>query len=461
MLLSRPDANAVGEWVELDYVRRPSPLVRWRKYLLLLSWLGGVAAAVGLIGWAVAGFPQPRTVYAGGPVSTAHAQFYDQCEFCHTERFATWDRLWRHDEGRRSIPNATCAGKCHDGPPHHDTALGTLDCVGCHREHRGQPLLATVADVYCTGCHADLQTRSGETLFDRHVRAFPNDHPEFGRHRGKPLTDPGTIKFNHQAHLKPGLLGPDRKPLDKPLDCSACHRPDPAGHYMLPIRYEEHCKSCHPLPVQLSGTWADKGLQEAAEQLRRESAPHPHKGQTAADVRNALRGRLLAFARLPGVLAQAKEEPPAVEMPGWQRAPRVLDKELKWVNAQLHDIEGTLFDHTGGCAYCHEETTRADRRPDGLPGYALPNLTDRWFPHSRFAHETHRLLGCLACHERTAISTESSDVLLPGRALCQQCHKPGGGARMDCVECHLYHDRSKDRGLNGQLTIKDCIRHSP
>jgi hypothetical protein len=461
MLSSRPGENEVREWIELDYVRRPSPLARWRKYFLLLSWVGGIAAAVGLIGWAVAGLPQPRTVYAGGPVSTAHAQFYDKCEFCHTETFATWGRLWRHDDARRSIPNATCAGKCHDGPPHHDTALGTLDCVGCHREHRGQPILASVADEHCTACHADLQTRSGETKFDRHVRAFPNNHPEFGQYRGEPLTDPGTIKFNHQVHLKPGLLGPDRKPLDKPLDCAKCHQPDPAGGYMLPIRYDEHCKSCHPLSVQLSGTLADKSLQEAAERFRRQPAPHPRKGQAAADVRNALRGRLLTFARQPGILAKAKEESQPIPMPGWQRAAPVLDKELDWVNAQLHDIECTLFDHAGGCVYCHHETTRPDKRPDGLPGYAPPNLKDRWFPSSRFAHETHRLLGCLACHEKTAASTKTSDVLMPVRAQCQQCHKPGGGARTDCVECHLYHDRKLDRGLNGQLTIEDCSGWSP
>jgi hypothetical protein len=61
-------------------------------------------------------------------------------------------------------------------------------------------------------------------------------------------------------------------------------------------------------------------------------------------------------------------------------------------------------------------------------------------------------------------STSTGDVLIPSIHRCQECHtrEPGGseehrgarfgGARTDCVECHLYHDHSRE-DFNGPLTI--------
>src|SRR4029453_18231599 len=51
-------------------------------------------------------------------------------------------------------------------------------------------------------------------------------------------------------------------------------------------------------------------------------------------------------------------------------------------------LEKPFFQRRGGCAYCHQETTNRDARPDGLPVYALPHLRGRWddvpFPPERF-----------------------------------------------------------------------------
>ena len=37
---------------------------------------------------------------------------------------------------------------------------------------------------------------------------------------------------------------------------------------------------------------------------------------------------------------------------------------------------------------------------------------------------------------------------------CRQCHNPKVGARVDCAECHRYHDRAKEM-FRGQKTIEE------
>ena len=68
--------------------------------------------------------------------------------------------------------------------------------------------------------------------------------------------DSARIRFNHKVHLTPQFDADDGKLRDpkafsdssgRPLSCHSCHQLDPAGRYMLPIRYEQHCATCHPL----------------------------------------------------------------------------------------------------------------------------------------------------------------------------------------------------------------------
>ncbi len=58
--------------------------------------------------------------------------------------------------------------------------------------------------------------------------------------------DPGTIKLSHQVHLKSDLKGPNG-PVQ--LQCVDCHQP--VSHVpnapMAPVKYAQHCASCHPL----------------------------------------------------------------------------------------------------------------------------------------------------------------------------------------------------------------------
>jgi hypothetical protein len=119
-----------------------------------------------------------------------------------------------------------------------------------------------------------------------------------------------------------------------------------------------------------------------------------------------------------------------------------------WVPAQIGKAESALFKKK--CAECHALTAGSEKLPEVVPT-AIPA---RWLPHSRFDHGAHRPVACTECHGGALKSTETRDVLLPSKTTCRECHRDAGGARAGCVECHLYHDKTKARDLNGPLTIR-------
>src|SRR5262249_6801573 len=133
------------------------------------------------------------------------------------------------------------------------------------------------------------------------------NHPDFRWWTGK--KDPGTVRFNHAVHLKPGgvpvvnapQLGLQREGYGagegerppaalKQLDCGSCHQPDVTGRYMKPVNFDSHCKECHPLLVRPSGL-KDEELQRAAVAFFAAPAPHVE----TALVRTALHERFTAF----------------------------------------------------------------------------------------------------------------------------------------------------------------------
>ena len=101
------------------------------------------------------------------------------------------------------------------------------------------------------------------------------------------------------------------------------------------------------------------------------------------------------------------------------------------------------------CEFCHVMSYPGNAPPDVAPT-AIPV---RWLPHSTFDHHVHRPLACAECHDTATASTQTKDVLLPSVAVCRQCHRGPEGARAGCVACHLYHDNTKERDVNGPLTV--------
>lgn len=426
---------------------------KWLPFLIILGF------PVIPLGWIV--LSRQRGVdqlFSPGALARGHDGL--ACKDCHAESWRTGKNLWQAEAG--PTMDQACA-HCHGGlpgskaragagvqllvfspmvGPHNDKqlpdAIGT--CADCHKDHQGDKHLLHVPDSRCTRCHADLRASGGSSSYHPRITSFERDHPPFGQ-RPTAQRDPGALRFNHQVHLniRPesvhGIVGPLAR-LQK-LGCGACHQEDPAGRYMLPIRYATHCASCHPLTVALASR-ASAEASLAVDAFGREPAPHlPPEA-----IRTALRHRLSVLAlQFPQVL----QEKPAVNrpLPGRPRPRPVTWTPLAWVDHQAAVLDRQLHDGAGGCRYCHLPKEPA-RQDGGLPKYEATKLPERWFSQARFSHARHRLMRCQDCHPAETSST-TADVLMPGIDQCRQCHHSKARlrpARSDCLECHRYHGPS-------------------
>ncbi|MFI5107237.1 MAG: hypothetical protein ACHP78_00155 [Terriglobales bacterium] len=435
--------KTLAQRIDLSYFKRPHPFRRWRLWLSVaapvaaLLWLGGLAIA------------RRDTVYSAGPVSSAHAVFGARCELCHVGRGRGFSKAVNDDNCRT----------CHDGPVHQPNQVFTPPCASCHWEHQERTRLELVSDTGCTQCHSSLETKTGVHQFDPRILGFNTVHPEF-RALQQGFTDPGTVKLNHEVHLKPGLKGPNGAVQ---MECGDCHRvpsqasgwpygtaefrnasskasPDrpaapPNNAYMAPIAYAKHCYACHVLLFD-----------------KRFTDPVPHDKPEIV--------HKFLVQRYSEYIAANPSEVRNVSLPV-QRIPQQPELTLprtpqEWVTFQVAQAELLLWQKT--CKECH--AVRPTAGP--LPEIAKSAITARWFRHAAFDHQPHRMLDCTACHTRAPKSRETSDILLPGIKLCQQCHRseaktPHQSAEARCFECHTYHDWSKERPVKGKYGIRQIV----
>lgn len=115
--------------------------------------------------------------------------------------------------------------------------------------------------------------------------------------------------------------------------------------------------------------------------------------------------------------------------------------------AQVATLELALWEK---CSFCHVLKVT----DNALPEVAKPALKTRWFERANFSHEVHSSFTCQGCHTAAANSTKASDILLPGVAKCESCHRPKG-ARAGCFECHSYHDWSNRKPVAAPVDITD------
>ncbi len=438
------DTKARAKRIDLTYFRKLSPFRRWKRALsIALPALG----AAWVIAMAARG---DERLYNSGSISSRHAMLESKCSACHT---TPWGLRYAHPAEWQEKLDLACLA-CHDGPVHHLNSGGFLRgsegqqtsarCSQCHFEHKGSTRLADVKDRNCTQCHADLKTTGpgahpktcpagADHAVHRKIDSFVSGHPEFALISKKAL-DPTVVAFNHSVHLRPDtpqrrdLIQKQLQPLsgrrgievdgDKRfLGCTYCHQTLPPGDAMAPIYYESHCRDCHPL------------------KLESEKMPH-----VASDVlRDFLRSRLAKKGAAGDALAEKVTE---TEIPIYTSDP-------------------------DGCMKCHKTDLGAEfpatpplvaptglrRGPPGQEG-----TPRRWFLHSTFNHETHRELRCVECHAGVGESRKTSDLLMPSRDVCLKCHSEAGGVSFTCVTCHRFHDRSKERTVEGRLRIPDVVK---
>ena len=446
----------LAERIELDYFRRPRQLRPTRTVVtgvVLLASLAGLVAAV---------VTHQHRIFQAGPLATTHAMFENSCEQCHSQAFQVAWRLVPGNEDFRSVAEAACK-RCHDGPIHNEQQIegDTPHCASCHREHRGQKVLAQVDDAYCTGCHRNPKRHDGQRSELLPVRGFAaDDHPEFRVLRdNKP--DEAELKFNHAAHLKPGGVR-DVSGKFVELQCSVCHQPDAERRYMRPINYERHCAECHSneLSVQLDDDWKGTPVEDAAEGFARQPVPH----ETPETIRAALRERLTQFVQShPQILSGSTAAERSRPIAGRPRVQAVNEHEWSWVSVQLVAAERKLYDRSTGCNRCHN--VNGEVNPTGLPRIAATRVPVRWLGRSQFRHDSHRMLDCTECHytdrdkvrRTTKESTLTSDVLLPSIQTCQSCHSAASNARTDCFECHGYHKHDEERDFDGPFRVRELV----
>ncbi|HXF03802.1 MAG TPA: hypothetical protein VNM72_00115 [Blastocatellia bacterium] len=490
--MARPRTQkTLARRIDRDYFKKQHPFRRWRR---ILSYTG-VGVSIGAV--ILIALFRREDLYMNGPVATAHQLFARDCVLCHQgqagadhvpvspegtrgaqsglERAASVsvDRSWRF---WRDVTDSACV-PCHAAPRHHVNETFAPGCNGCHEEHKGRAILSRVDDRFCLQCHADLRTTTGrmDVVLEggRRITSFSLDHPEFAvavrgdrqivRRRlddREKVSDTTPIELNHAVHLKPALSGPEKQPVQ--MRCGDCHYADWSGAYMQPIQYERHCMACHLLEFDARFQPSPRRKEEAlaayrAGRFAEYVAEHPDQYPVVPHgdpsmIRTFLQDRYAEYLmQHPDVAGRGE-----VRIEG--RLPRrPLYKQLPvtaraWVDEQVRIAETLLYRKT--CRECH----RVVERPGELAQIVPPQIPARWFPHSRFSHETHREVSCLACHSAARTSQTTRDILVPGIALCRSCHAPGK-ARADCVECHFYHSKQDREDFNGPFTIEEITRH--
>ncbi len=418
-------------------------------------WLPVAALAAAGLWWTWHWLGHCETGYMPGPLAQVHASWEDRCAACHVTSEPlgadNWTTLVTQD---LHAADAQCQ-TCHGGPPHHAKEIPgeAPGCTACHREHRGRDAdLKRMANERCTSCHRDLPSHiaSGAVSNFLNVTRFDADgHPELALFRGA-IKDPGHVAFNHKLHLSTGLreqaatsvpfiyaeIPAEFRERYRPagasdhaavqLGCGACHRPDSAGAYMLPINYEQHCQACHPLSFAAGSS--------------RQAAVVPHHLQP-----NEIAAWLLGHFTLRltkdelGFLEQ-----PARPLPGKNPEREAAARKLGALLQARIDAAQRILLGPSTCGKCHS-SLRADLRE--AQRVETANVPTVWLSHARFGHAAHRGIACGSCHAEAAQSRSQADILLPHIQMCQKCHGPANGstsrlaaARSDCMECHRYHD---------------------
>lgn len=422
----------------LDYFRKPHYWRSLRCWTILLLFLAGTAVM------AVFYFAGPESMYNPGPVSQHHAAFASDCAQCHEPpNKSLADRSLKFTN---SGIDQHC-GKCHARHSFHEpNVVQDRSCTACHQEHQGSGPMTRPNDSQCARCHADAHVMSAsaekgkqlapsafdfrpdggrnifrtprpENGFTALITSFAGDHPEF-RIVADKLRETNTLKFNHRRHVAETndipLVNGQR------LDCAFCHQPGPGGAFFQKISQEQNCRVCHSLQFD------DRNPEL--------TLPHGRAEHVRAFLRSLPTHYAELAQRKPGATQAGVDEFVVQQMTRlreqWTDGTN-LEREVFFTSLRRSPDGRAKFD---GCATCHEV------RANGVsaPVITRPALPDRWMVRAHFDHSKHTQVACTKCHD-AARSADTADAIMPGKAVCVECHSPKGRVASDCSFCHSYH----------------------
>ena len=432
---------------DIDKLWLSSRTTAWLASVLILAafFLIPLAMVTGVGGTALPERWVPTdALWTSGPLHPAHVVATgDDCSLCHTDLF-------------QRVQDVECVN-CHIATNDHisadSPALALSDqqtqrCASCHREHN-EPASTLVVrdDALCASCHDEPRSVFANTEIQA-VNGFSDVlHPEFEAHLLKPVTRPaGTglafdwqlvvedarmatemsnLKFPHDTHLDVELVRDQRSGIG--LGCADCHELSLDREHFVPVTMDSHCIGCHELTFD--PTMPDRQL--------------PH-GQPL-EVMLTLEGQYLRKFSDPEVPQEA-----------------VVRRRIPDKDNMTRDCVDTAFNCAAaaataeiteqftaqGCITCHTVTEQTAAEIYARYQVHPVRLVTDYYPAGIFDHSAHRVMeddvgddACLHCHEAD-VSTASTELLIPGKSNCLECHS--GDPRPDkvtlqCSACHSYH----------------------
>ncbi len=379
------------------------------------------------------------SLWQPGPLHTAHQSIGGNCNACHETPF-------------KRVADQACL-TCHRDTQHHvaPAAPGWAlfedrHCTDCHVEHDRPSQLIDTSSSSCVRCHENLRSLAPSTAL-RNVSDFGTDHPDFSLSMlepvahgtetawrtqvGKPGLRPeehSNLKFSHRVHLdRQGIKAPDGNQV---LECADCHRPEPGGRTMAPIRMQAHCERCHQLLYDEhdpSSTVPHGSLAAVLTALQEHFSRMFLEPEAKLDAR---------FGKQPG--AQPRRRP------GGEAAILTREEQRRardWAQRQSLRAAAELLEKRV-CVECHTVTHRAGAT--GFDQWQIEpvKLNSAWMPRAQFDHAAHRSSSCISCHRQADSSRLSGDVLMPAIRDCRSCHagnKQGGRVASECTMCHRLH----------------------
>ena len=420
--------------------------VGWRKRPW--AWIGIAAALLlGLvlpwfllgrgdasIAWLRQGVLPSDMQWTSGPLHSAHGSLEMECEACHVQPF-------------RRVRNEACLD-CHAPALHQHLpadhpatpAMAADRCTSCHVEHDEPSNLIQTDSRLCTDCHA-APLDHGANAGALSVTDFSSAHPDFRvsllkapdfkverlRLGEAKLIESSNLEFTHAAHLVAGgIKAPQGKVV---MQCSDCHTPQPGGAAFEPINMERHCSSCHTLGF------------DPAEPDRK--LPHGDPKLVMQTLLDHYSRRYLDGYSDAGISA-VRSAPPGASMSSAGRA-----RALGGARERAMKVAEDIFERRV-CADCH---TVSRLGTAGATEWVVApvKLTQTFMPKAQFDHAAHATSEstCTDCHAATESKT-AADVLMPGIAVCRDCHGGESGtegkvARVPspCASCHVFHDNNE------------------
>jgi predicted CXXCH cytochrome family protein len=360
-----------------------------------------------------------------GPLHASHATLNGRCEACHETPFVR-------------VRSEACL-TCHSANLHTHVrsmaavpvAMERLGCTSCHAEHEEPARLVQTDQRLCATCHSGNVISSVAAARALNATDFLLDHPDFDvrarpSHPLEGRQNESGLHFAHDVHLDAkGIKTPDRTVV---MTCADCHRPEPGGAHMQPVRMETHCASCHRLEFDPSDP--DR------------TVPHGDPKRVMDTLVEYYSARYLAGYPDPRASAQPARR---VQLPAIALSAPERSRLLQLARARADEVARDLFERRV-CVECHD-VIRVQATDGETWHVADVRRIEAWMPSAHFDHSRHgtALTPCSTCHDAEH-SKKESDVLMPRIDTCRTCHggerpHPGNANLIasTCTMCHSFH----------------------